>query len=101
MAFVELRKAYSAPLETNTIPQGGNTTINTQHDNVNQPVHYTFGGIECVDAIKAQMPREAFLGFLQGNVVKYLWRWRDKAGVESLKKGQWYLNHLIKELENG
>lgn len=38
------------------------------------------------------------LGFFEGNVVKYVTRWRDKAGVEDLKKARHYLDKLI-ELE--
>lgn len=66
-------------------------------DPVNHPEHYTAGSVECIDAIKAQMTREEFLGYLRGNVVKYLWRYRHKGGVESLKKAQWYLDKLISE----
>jgi hypothetical protein len=40
------------------------------------------------------------LGFLDGNVVKYLARWRDKGGVEDLKKARHYLDKLI-ETEGG
>lgn len=35
------------------------------------------------------------LGFFEGNVVKYVTRWRDKAGVEDLKKARHYLDKLI------
>ncbi len=68
-------------------------------DPVERPAHYASGGIECIDAIKEQMPRDAYVGFLQGNVAKYVWRWRDKGGVESLEKAQWYLTRLINELK--
>jgi hypothetical protein len=69
-------------------------------DPVNRPSHYTAGGIECIDAIKASMPTEAFLGFLKGNVQKYMWRYEKKvAPVEDLKKAQWYLSKLIEEQE--
>ena len=64
-------------------------------DNVNHPEHYTSGGIECIDAIEAALTPEEFRGFLKGNVIKYTWRERMKAGVESLQKAQWYLNKLI------
>jgi hypothetical protein len=64
-------------------------------DNVNHPDHYTFGEIECIDAIRAQMTKEEFQGYLKGAIAKYLWRWRHKGGVESLRKAQWYLNKLI------
>ena len=69
-------------------------------DPVNRPSHYTAGGIECIDAIKASMSTEAFLGFLKGNVQKYMWRYEKKvAPVEDLKKAQWYLSKLIEEQE--
>lgn len=68
-------------------------------DPVTKPSHYASGQIECIEAMKAQMSREEFEGYLKGNVVKYLWRWRGKGGVESLKKGQWYLDRLIEEVE--
>ena len=72
----------------------------TEHDPVNHPSHYTDGGIECIDAIKASMSTEAFLGFLKGNVQKYMWRYEKKvAPVEDLKKAQWYLSKLIEEQE--
>ena len=69
-------------------------------DPVNRPSHYTEGGIECIDAIKASMSTESFLGFLKGNVQKYMWRYEKKvATVEDLKKAQWYLSKLIEEQE--
>lgn len=67
-------------------------------DAVKSPVHYTFGDIECIDAIKAQMSDDEFAGYLRGNVVKYVWRYRDKGGVGSLEKARWYLERLIGEL---
>lgn len=66
---------------------------------VTHPAHYTNGGIECIDAIKASMSDEEFRGYLKGNVVKYLWRYRLKSNAgEDLKKARWYLNKLIDEL---
>ena len=48
------------------------------------------------------MSREAFAGFLQGNVIKYLCRYRDKNGVEDLRKARHYLDKLIEvECEQG
>lgn len=66
-----------------------------EFDNVNRPAHYASGDIECIDAIRAQMSKEEYQGYLRGNVVKYMWRWRDKGGVESLRKAKWYLERLI------
>lgn len=68
-------------------------------DNVNHPSHYTQGGIECIKAIEASMSPEGFQDYCKGNVLKYIWRWRDKAGVEDLKKAQVYLNWLIESAE--
>ena len=64
-------------------------------DNVNHPKHYKSGTLECIEAIEAQMSAEEFRGFLKGNVLKYLWREKQKGGTESLMKAQWYLNKLI------
>lgn len=72
-----------------------------KQDNVNSPSHYTHGGIECIEAIKASLSTEGFKAYLKGNVQKYMWRYEYKSNpVEDLKKAQWYLNRLIKEEEN-
>jgi hypothetical protein len=64
-------------------------------DNVNHPKHYTQGKIEVIDFIEDQK-----LGYKEGNVIKYLCRYKYKNGVEDLKKCRWYLDRLIKELES-
>lgn len=69
--------------------------VDVEQDNVNQPSHYNKGGVECIDAIQSSMTHEAFCGYLKGNVQKYMWRYENKGGVESLEKAQWYLNKLI------
>ena len=66
-----------------------------QFDNVDRPMHYAAGSIECIDAIEAQLSAEEFRGYLKGNIIKYLWREKHKGGVESLKKAKWYLNKLL------
>jgi len=63
-------------------------------DAINPP-HYKQGGIECIDGIEASMSPLQFKGYLQGNVLKYVWRHRHKGGIEDLKKAQWYLNRLV------
>lgn len=70
------------------------------HDPVCSPEHYTQGDIECIDAIKASMSHEAFLGFLKGNIMKYIWRYeRKQKPLEDLKKAGWYRQKLEEELE--
>jgi len=71
----------------------------TKTDNVNHPAHYTQGGIECIEALKASMTHEEFWGYLKGCTVKYLWRYKLKGGAEDLRKGRWYLDRLIAEVE--
>jgi hypothetical protein len=67
-----------------------------QSDQVNHPPHYTDGGgIECIEAIEAQLTLEEYQGYLRGNSVKYLWRWRNKGGKTDLAKAQWYLDRLL------
>lgn len=39
------------------------------------------------------------MGFLEGNIVKYISRYKLKNGIEDLKKAKWYLNKLIKQKE--
>ena len=68
-------------------------------DNVNQPSHYNKGGVECIDAIQSSMTHEAFCGYLKGNIQKYIFRYEDKGGLESLLKAQWYLNKMIGIIE--
>lgn len=68
-------------------------------DPVNHPPHYTSGGLECWDAIKASMTEEAFRGYLKGNVMKYLWRYEKKVNPsEDLKKAKVYLDKLLEEV---
>jgi hypothetical protein len=40
------------------------------------------------------------LGFIEGNVIKYVSRWRSKGGIEDLKKARHFLDLLI-EMESG
>ena len=72
------------------------TTMHDTEDMVNHPPHYNKYGVECIDALRAATG-EGFEYYLQGNVMKYLWRYRYKNGVEDLKKANWYLELLIAE----
>ena len=65
-----------------------------ESDMVNHPPHYNQKGIECIDAIQGATDT-GFEYYLQGNIMKYLWRYRYKDGSQDLKKALWYLNKLI------
>ena len=65
------------------------------HDPINHPAHYTFSGIEVIDAIEAWR-----LGFHLGNVVKYIARaGRKGSKLDDLKKARWYLDREIDRIE--
>ena len=72
-------------------------------DNINKPEHYTFGKFECIDVIEElskQNNLQGIEGFLYGNIIKYLWRYKHKNGIEDLQKARWYLDRLISNTEN-
>lgn len=70
------------------------------NDNINHPLRYTKGDIECIDAIKAAtVGKTGIEAVCVANVVKYLWRYEEKNGLEDVKKARWYLERLINELE--
>lgn len=69
---------------------------------VNHPSHYiSETGLETIDVI------EAFTFNLKGmeavctaNVLKYICRWKNKNGIQDLKKAKWYLDRLIDRIES-
>jgi len=64
-------------------------------DPVDHPPHYTQGVVECIDAIAASMTELEYAGYLKGQVLKYLWRYRLKGKeLEDLLKARFYLNRL-------
>jgi hypothetical protein len=72
-----------------------------EEDMVNNPSHYTYGKVECIEGIQESMTPEAFKGYCKGACLKYLWRYERKAKpLEDLKKAQWYLNKLIEGVES-
>lgn len=72
----------------------------TEEDAVNSPSHYNNSGIECLDAIQAATD-DGYQYYLQGNIIKYLWRYRYKGKpVEDLQKARFYLDRLILVLKN-
>ena len=63
-------------------------------DKVNHPKHYTNGDIEPIDYINGNN-----MDYLEGNIIKYISRYKYKNGVEDLKKARFYLNMLIEREE--
>jgi hypothetical protein len=68
-------------------------------EEVNSPDHYTAGGIEVIDYLKAKLTPEEYRGFLRGNAIKYL----SPAGMKGpsltdYRKALWYLEQLANEV---
>jgi|TARA_R100000388_G_C7160302_1_gene118860 CRISPR/Cas system-associated protein Cas5 (RAMP superfamily) len=70
-------------------------------DMVNHPPHYNNAGIECIEYIKQQTGSEGFRSYLEGSIIKYIHRFKYKdQNIRDLEKAVWYINRLIKELNN-
>jgi len=73
----------------------------SEGDNVNNPSHYGQGKIEAIEYIEDFLSTEEYIGYLRGNIGKYLHRWRFKGKpVEDLKKANWYLDRLIEVVDS-
>ena len=73
-----------------------------KRDNVNAPAHYLHGRKETIDVISDCMTDDEYHGYLKGNILKYVSRYKFKGEpLEDLQKAHWYLNRLIQEVNNG
>jgi len=74
----------------------------SDHDPVNKPAHYNYGGgIECIDYIRQVLGEDGFRAYCLGNTIKYIHRHPYKGKPkEDLKKAQYYLNKAVTTLEN-
>lgn len=71
-----------------------------QPDLVNNPSHYNNGNIECIEYLHDNLGREGFISYCDGNIKKYLHRWRYKGNeLQDLQKAHWYLKRLIETVE--
>ena len=68
-------------------------------DLIDNQIHYTVNGIQPIQIMKANMTKEEFRGFLEGNILKYPLRYKHKNGLEDLKKAKTYLSWLIEDIE--
>lgn len=70
-----------------------------ESDLIDNQIHYTVNGIQPIQIMKANMTKEEFRGFLEGNILKYPLRYKHKKGLEDLKKAKTYLTWLIEDIE--
>ena len=61
--------------------------------------HYTECAIQPIEYMKATMTPSEFEGYLRGNIIKYISRYKHKNGIEDLKKAQVYLGWLIEHID--
>ena len=81
---------------------GTETVAKPVEDVVNHPNHYAPNGRDSFMHMKDQMGKEAFDGFLQGNVIKYVQRYALKGcPTQDLCKAAFYLFHLALETTDG
>lgn len=66
---------------------------------IDKQKHYTNNGIQPIEIMKANMTKEKYRGFLEGNILKYPLRYEDKDGLKDLKKTLTYLTWLIEDIE--
>ena len=72
----------------------------SKHDNVNCPKHYCKGGVESIEFVKAAVSNlSGFEAVCVANIIKYMWRYKEKNGLEDVMKAGKYLEWLIKEIE--
>ena len=75
----------------------------SKHDNVNCPKHYCKGGVESIDFVKAAVSNlSGFEAVCVANIIKYMWRYKEKNGLEDVMKAAKYLEWLQEEVgKNG
>jgi hypothetical protein len=66
---------------------------------INKPSHYTQGKVECIEAIRSAVSTAPPIQAVYvANILKYVWRYREKNGRQDLMKARWYLDALIEEV---
>lgn len=64
------------------------------------PDHYQRDGMECIDAIEAAIQNlSGPEAYATGSAIKYLWRWKEKGGIDDLNKSIWFIQKIVDRLE--
>ena len=64
-------------------------------NNIN-PDHYKKEcSLECIESMELIFGEKAVLDFCICNAWKYIWRWKNKNGIEDLHKAKWYINRAF------
>ena len=80
--------------------QAPHSTNTSKEDPVNSPSHYNMLDVEAIDIIEMSMTKDDFLGYLKGNALKYLIRYKHKGKPEEdISKAIWYLTKLKSKIK--
>lgn len=86
--------------ENQAAEQVAEQDMTAEFDSVTKPAHYAgHTGIECKAAMESMLGTDAYTAYMQGCAFKYLWRWRDKNGIEDLKKARECIDNVIHAIE--
>ena len=98
---VRCRDGYQLKVPTASLIGKSEDNMPNEIDMVNHPAHYkSETGLETIDVIEAfTFDLKGIEATDTGNILKYMCRWKNKNGLQDLKKAQWYLNHLINHVE--
>lgn len=100
IAYEHVYKNSEARLDGSHLKDEEVKMSDSSSDVVNHPKHYTQGGIECIECIKAAVTNKVGIeAVCVANVIKYLFRYEEKNGIEDVRKAKWYIERLLKELE--
>ena len=84
-------------VKTTVIDRTEVNEIDHIENKINHPSHYNNGKIECIDYIVDNLGRNGASYYCEGNVKKYIhrWRYKDASPIDDLRKARWYLDKLI------
>lgn len=63
------------------------------------PINPTYYDDIFDNMLNNKFTKEQLITVDEFNVFKYIYRWKEKNGIQDLKKARWYLNDLISKLE--
>lgn len=79
-------------MDLENVTEEANEAMNVKVDPTN-PDHYkNHTSLECIEAMEIIFGINAVIDFCVCNAWKYIWRWKNKNGVEDLKKAKWYID---------
>ena len=83
----------TSDMEVSPVSYTHHETTDKEPDMVNHPPHYTDGGIEAIEYIAAKLSEEEFIGYIKGNVLKYVSRAGKKGDLfEDFAKARFYID---------